>query len=86
MSQPEFKPRHSAAGTAALLILGLLVLIPSGLCTGILGGGALIGAFEDPKNADSALSFLLMPLIIGGPFVVGGGAMVWVAIKRMRGR
>ena len=86
MSQSEFKPRHSAAGTAALLTVGLLILVPSGLCTGILGGGALVGAFEDPKNADSALSFLLMPLTIGGPFVVGGGAMVWLAIQRMRGR
>jgi len=38
-------------GTAALLVVGLLFLVPSGLCTGILGGGALIEAFLHPENA-----------------------------------
>lgn len=86
MSQPESKPRYSAGGTAALLIIGLLIFVPSGLCTGILGGGALWSAITDPKTAGDSLSFLIMPLVVGGPFVIGGGAMVWVAIKRMRGR
>ncbi len=61
------------AGTIALLIFGLLILVPSGLCT-----GAMLNAGDH--------SMVFMVLVIGGPFVLGGGAMVWAAIKRLRRR
>jgi hypothetical protein len=88
MSQPDPPPRlrHSAAGTAALLIIGLLILIPSGLCTGIFGGGALIDAIVHPQNAGDAVSMLAMVSIVGGPFVAFGAVLVWFGVRRMRGR
>lgn len=88
MSQPGPSPKrqYSAAGTAALLIIGLLFLIPSGLCTGIFGGGALLDAFTSPHNISDALSMLLMALLFGGPFITVGGVMVLIGIKRLRGR
>ena len=88
MSQPEpgAKPRYSAAGTVALLIIGLLFLVPSGLCTGILGGGALLDAFVHPENVSDSVSMIVMVAIVGGPFVAIGAVLVWLGVKRMRGR
>jgi hypothetical protein len=87
MSLREEPPRQhfSAAGTAALFVIGLLVLVPSGLCTGILGGGAILSMLTEPKDAGSSVGMLAMALVVGGPFVIGGGVMVWRAIARMRG-
>lgn len=86
MSQPEPlpKPKYSAGATAALLVIGLLFLVPSGLCTGIFGGGALVEMFFYPQNAGDAASMILMATVFGGPFIAAGGAMVWYAIKRIR--
>ena len=66
------------------MVIGLLFLVPSGLCTGIFGGGALLDMLVHPQNAGDAVSMLLMATLFGGPFVAAGGAMVWFAIKRMR--
>lgn len=88
MSQPDppAKPKYSAAGTAALMIIGLLFLVPSGLCTGILGGGAAIDAFVHPENIGDSASMMLTVAIVGGPFVVFGAMLVWFGVRRMRGR
>ena len=79
------RPQFNVVGTVALLVVGLLILVPSGLCTGIVGGGAILTMVTDLKDASGAVGILAMALIVGGPFVVGGGAMVWRAITRMRG-
>ena len=88
MSQPEppEKPSYSAGGTAALMIIGLLFLVPSGLCTGILGGGAIIDAFVNPENIGDSASMIVMVAIVGGPFVAFGAVLVWLSVKRMRNR
>jgi hypothetical protein len=86
MSQLPPKPQHSIAGALALLVLGLLILVPSGLCTGIMGGGAILTMVTYPKNASGSVGLLSMALIIGGPFVIGGAAMVWNAVKWLRDR
>jgi hypothetical protein len=72
MEHPNPTPgsRPGAVGTVALLVVGLLILVPSGLCTTVfLGNG-----------------FGLMALVIGGPFVIFGGWLVWSGIKRIRDR
>jgi hypothetical protein len=74
------------AGTVALLLIGLLFLIPSGLCTAILGGGALLDAFVHPENSGDALSAIVMVAMVGGPFVAIGAVLVWFGVKRLRGR
>jgi len=29
---------------------------------------------------------IIIPLVVGGPFVAGGFALIWSGIKRLRGR
>ena len=84
MSQLPPEPTHSTAGIVALIVIGLLLLIPSGLCTAVLGGGAIWETFANPQNAGDLLNTLPMVLIVAGPFVVGGGAMLVVGIRRAR--
>jgi hypothetical protein len=88
MSQPDPRPKqtYSVAGTVALLLIGLLFLVPSGLCTAILGGGALLDAFVHPENVSDSVSMIVTVAIVGGPFVAIGAVLVWFAVKRMRGR
>jgi len=86
MSQPDPSraPRHNAKVTAALLIVGLLILVPSGLCTGIFGGSALIDMLSHPRGEDYSSGILLTAFIVGTPFIAIGGTLLWLAIRRMR--
>lgn len=78
----EQGPRRNVAGGIALLVLGLVILVPSGLCTGIMAIGAIVSMFRYP----SAVGLLPTALIFGGPFVAAGSALVWQGIKRLRNR
>jgi len=69
----------------ALLLVGLVILVPSGLCTGLFGGAALLEMVMHPGNGD-AIGILPMALIFGGPFVALGGFLVWIGIRNLRGR
>ena len=86
MSLPDPVPeRHySIAGIVALVVIGLLLVIPSGLCTAVLGGGAIWETLTDPSNASDLLNTLPMVAIVAGPFLVGGGAMLITGIRRAR--
>lgn len=86
MSLPDPVPErhHSTAGIVALVVIGLLLLIPSGLCTAVLGGGAIWETLSNPSNASDLLNTLPMVAIVAGPFIVGGGAMVITGIRRAR--
>jgi len=81
---PE-KQRHVASGIAFLFI-GLVFLVPSGLCTGLFGGGALIDMLTRPENGGDAIGILFMALLFGGPFVLLGGFLVWQGVRNLRGR
>jgi hypothetical protein len=80
------KPRPGLISGIALLAVGLLILIPSGLCTGIFGGGALLDAIMYPGNGGDSASMLGMALIIGGPFVILGAVLVRFGIRRLRAK
>lgn len=87
MSDPEPRPqppRHSAAGTVALIVIGLLILVPSGLCTGILALGPLLEMFFNPQAGSSAYEIDPFAMTIGLPFVLLGGGMLWRGIVRWR--
>jgi len=76
-------PTGTLGGTIVLLVLGLLVLVPSGLCTGYFGIAGVAAAF-DPHDSGFASAFIVGALVIGGPFVAGGIAMLWIGIRRWR--
>jgi hypothetical protein len=81
MSEPKTEAgrRRWGAVSIALLILGLLILVPSGLCTALVGGSILI---ESLPHGD--LSAIPIVLIYGGVPVAMGAAVVWVAFKARR--
>lgn len=89
MSEPltpaPLPPRqpHWSALAITLLVIGLVILIPSGLCTGVMGAGALLEAFSS-GSSDSG-GFLSMVLFVGGPFVLVGAALVYAAFKVRKG-
>jgi hypothetical protein len=90
MSDPRYNPppprgRNVGAGVA-FLVIGLLILVPSGLCTGILVGGSLIESILHPSSSGDLDSVFFMGLIFGGPFIAGGGVLVWQGVKRLRRR
>ncbi|MBI3677576.1 MAG: hypothetical protein HY243_13270 [Proteobacteria bacterium] len=81
MSQPEgplppARP-HWTALSLVLFIIGLLILVPSGLCTGIGGIVALFGN----DNVQDALAMLLMVLIYGAVPVAIGAVLVYAGLK-----
>jgi len=86
MSQPKNSAnlKYSPSATTALLVIGLLILVPSGLCTGLFGGAALVDMLSQPRGEDYAPGILLTALIVGAPFIVIGATLLWFAIKRMR--
>jgi hypothetical protein len=65
---PVPSPAPTIAGSIALIVVGLLVFIPSGLCTGVF--------FFLPLTQPGNQSPFLVALIIGGPFVVGGAVIL----------
>ncbi|HWA90163.1 MAG TPA: hypothetical protein VG889_09030 [Rhizomicrobium sp.] len=84
MTEPQ-TPRSVSAGIA-LLVLGLVFLVPSGLCTGIFGGGALVEMLTNPRNANDASVMLMMALIFGGPFILLGVLLIRAALRNFRAR
>lgn len=76
--------RKRSARTTALLVIGLLILVPSGLCTGMFGGSALIEMLSHRRGEDYASGILVLAIAIGTPFIALGSALVWWAVRRMR--
>ena len=46
----EPRPRPGIVGAIALIVIGLVILVPSGLCTGVMGGSALWEALVQPAT------------------------------------
>jgi len=79
---PRSKPRWPAIGIA-LFVIGLLILIPAGLCTVLVGGFSLI---EGVSQGDLAtlMSSLGIVLIVGGLPTAVGAVLVWAGLKARR--
>ncbi|HUO87954.1 MAG TPA: hypothetical protein VMU08_02170 [Rhizomicrobium sp.] len=85
-SDPRAPARESPLGALAMIVVGLLIFVPSGLCTAFMGGGALLDVFSHPENAGDSLPWVLLVLVVGGPFVFGGGTMIRYGIRWLRDR
>jgi hypothetical protein len=82
MENPDPAPRKSGSIAAgiALVMLGLLVFVPSGLCTGVFVIGSIVQEMSHPGSS-GMMSMGFVALVIGGPFVAGGAALLWFGIK-----
>jgi hypothetical protein len=70
------KARRWTEGSAASFILGLLVLVPSGLCTSVGGLYAIDAADQEPaKTRREIESQFIMAQVIGQVLIVGGISM-----------
>jgi hypothetical protein len=80
MPEPDPTPKPKGAGciAGALLALGLLILVPSGLCTGALTIYPVLMFIFDPKHPRIPTDSIPMVLTIGGPFVLIGGFLTWI--------
>lgn len=74
--------RRWTLSAVAFVLLGLLVVIPSGLCSAILGysvfsqGGA--------SDASNVAGFLLMVAFVGGIPFIGGIVLILVGLRIRR--
>jgi hypothetical protein len=69
------------AGGMALIVIGLLILVPSGLCTAVVGAMSIFEMF----SSSTGLDVLPEALMFGGPFIAIG-ALLFYAGRRMRRR
>lgn len=70
--------------SVTMMVIGLLILVPSGLCTGLMGVGALFSVFTG--DVSDAMPTLGMVATVGGIPVVIGGVLVFAALRlRKRG-
>jgi hypothetical protein len=72
--QPQRRP-HWTFISVALFMLGLLILIPSGLCT------ALMGSFMVVENSNFDPSGILLLLLFGGIPMAAGAVLIWAGLK-----
>lgn len=76
-------PTPSIAGTVALIAVGLLILVPSGLCSGAMILSPIIEYVTNPGS--SLNSFGVIPFALFGlPFVWFGGFLLWNGIQHWR--
>jgi hypothetical protein len=80
--QTPVPPRPRWTGAAiTLFAIGLLILIPSGLCTGVFGIGAIVGSFSS-NGFDYGI--VIMALIVGGPFMLLGALLMRTGLRERR--
>jgi len=81
MSQPDptkEKEVHWTVASIALFVIGLLILLPSGLCTAL----GLTYVFSTLRDGD--MSMAMMVVTIGGIPTVLGAALVYAGLKSRR--
>ena len=77
------RPRRSAL-SIALICFGLLILVPSGLCSAVFGVGFLMDAAKPGETGAYALGLLWLVPMFGGPPVAIGLALLLWGLKRDR--
>ena len=81
--RPEQQPPRRGCAATALIVIGLLILIPSGLCTGFMTIVPLVAAIFNSKQYAST-DMVQIALMIGGPFVVLGAVLTWIGFTMRR--
>lgn len=82
---PNLQPRRSSAAIA-LIAIGLLILVPSGLCSAVFAIGFLHDMFTATgETAAYARGLIGVVPIVGGPPMLLGALLLWLGLRR-RGR
>ncbi len=76
---PAARPRRTA-GAIALIALGSLILVSSGLCTSVFGVVLLSYA----PDLDEFLGSVALLLEFGGPPIAIGAVLLWLGLRRPR--
>lgn len=74
--QQQSKPSWTFI-SVALVVIGLIILLPSGLCTAVFGFFTIVESFS--QNVD--LSSVLMVLLFGGLPMLVGWVLVWARLR-----
>jgi hypothetical protein len=84
MSEPDqnLPPPGRMIGGMALIVIGLLILIPSGLCTAVMGGMSIVEMF----SSSTGLDILPEVLMVGVPFILIGFILFRVGVNLRRPR
>jgi hypothetical protein len=82
LPQPQ-SPSGTLAG-CALFSIGLLILVPSGICTAIGGVGLVIGMVSDPASLARDFEDVLPVAAITLLTLALGIALVWAGLRLRR--
>lgn len=84
MADPHAPPRRSGAAIA-LIAIGLLTLVPSGLCSAFFGIAFLKDALTATGEAATyARGFIWLVPMFGGPPMLLGALLLWLGVRRRR--
>ena len=77
---PEQRPPGGGFVAGAIMVLGFVILVPSGLCTGFMTIGSVLATIFGSDRWSDTIDTIQMALIVGGPFVLLGGGLLWLGI------
>jgi hypothetical protein len=83
--EPSQGARHWTGAAIALFVVGLLILVPSGLCSGLFLVGMLYSTLAEGGNFYEGLSVFGSVFLFGGPFIAVGLVLTVLGL-RMRSR
>ena len=77
---PPLPRPHWGVLSLVIFVIGLLIVVPSGLCTALFGVGFIAGG----GPLDETLEGLLMVVMYGGIPTLIGGVLVYVGLAMRR--
>ncbi|HYM29953.1 MAG TPA: hypothetical protein VEU47_01550 [Candidatus Cybelea sp.] len=80
--QPVFKP----GGGVALIVIGVLILVPSGLCTAVMGIPFILDSTRGrgPDNLFDLSGALILVGLFGGIPMLIGSLLLWLGLRKRR--
>ena len=80
--QPQYPPpTGGGCGAVALFVMGVLILLPSGLCTAVFGLGGIFELFSDPRALARDFGEVLPMLILSLGFLAIGIFAIRAALR-----
>lgn len=80
--EPKYPPpTGGGAGAVALFIIGVLIVLPSGLCSAVLGVGAIYALFTEPQTLAKDFSDVFPFAAVSIFFLIIGILLVRAAFR-----